>query len=141
MTAHAAAPQLDPAAPRVLLFGHAGSGKSSLLGALLRAGETQGDRLNAEVIDPTRTLDLIRDHVYFNAPFEDSDAELVTHTVRLRPWRIDTRPLFDPFNVVLLDCDGSAATLIVRARDLVLAVLAEERRSRPKAGTARRRAS
>ncbi|HUR55140.1 MAG TPA: hypothetical protein VMZ71_13485, partial [Gemmataceae bacterium] len=81
-------PPLDPAAPRVLLLGHAGSGKSSLLGALMRAGETQGDRLQAEVIDPAHNLELVRDHLYAGKPLENTPTELVSHVVRLLPWRI-----------------------------------------------------
>ena len=38
-------PPTDVNVPRVLLFGHRGAGKSALIGALLKAGETQGETL------------------------------------------------------------------------------------------------
>jgi hypothetical protein len=101
--------QPGPDTPRVLLLGHAGSGKSSLLGALLRAGEEQGELLRAEVIDPAHNLDAVRDHLYFNKPLAAPRKPLDTHLVRLVPWWKGTEPDFDAFNVVLLDCDGSEA--------------------------------
>ena len=108
---------LDPAAPRILLFGHPGSGKSSLLGALLRAGETQGETLGAEVIDLTGRLQLIRDHVYAGAEFHNTHTELVTYEVRLRPWRVGSRAVMDPLTVVLMDCDGNAAHALLKHPD------------------------
>src|SRR5438067_13456191 len=104
-------------APRILLFGHPGSGKTSLLGALLRAGETQGETLGAEVIDPSGRLSHIRDHVYAGAAFENTRTELVTYEVRLRPWRIDSRPVMEPMAVVLMDCDGAAANALLKHPD------------------------
>ncbi|HEY3790023.1 MAG TPA: GTPase domain-containing protein [Urbifossiella sp.] len=108
---------LDSAAPRILLFGHPGSGKSSLLGALLRAGETQGEILGAEVIDPTGRLAHIRDHVYAGAEFHNTHTELVTYEVRLRPWRIGSRPTMEPLSVVIMDCDGQAANALLKHPD------------------------
>src|SRR5882757_9172591 len=100
---------VDPASPRILLFGHPGSGKSSLLGALQRAGETQGESLGFEVLDPTGRLPRLRDHVYSNAPFENTHTELVTYELRLKPWRVGEQA---QQTVVVHDCDGNAANAL-----------------------------
>lgn len=102
------------AAPRVLLFGHPGSGKSSLSAALIRAGETQGARLGAEVIDPTHRLDRLRDHAYSGVPLEAPQTELVGYPIHLRPWRIRGEPIPGPTRVLILDCDGSAAVELLK---------------------------
>ena len=103
-----------PASPRILLFGHPGSGKSSLLGALQRAGETQGEALGAEVIDPSGRLPRLRDHVYNAAPFEHTHTELVTYELRLRPWSVGEQPAS---LVVIHDCDGNAANALLKHPD------------------------
>ncbi len=99
----------DPTTPRVLLFGHRGAGKSALIGALLQAGATQGETLRGEVVHSSVDLPRIRDAVYSGTPIEPSQRELVSYTIRLRPWRAGTQALIDPLTVVLDDCDGKAA--------------------------------
>lgn len=105
---------VDPAAPRILLFGHPGSGKSSLLGALQRAGETQGEHLGAEVLDPSGRLPKIREYIYTGTSFERTHTELVTYELRLKPWRVGARP---PGSVVIHDCDGNAASALLKHPD------------------------
>ena len=63
---------------------------------------------------------------YFGKPFENTPTELVSHTVRLRPWRIDSQLAFDPFNVVLLDCDGTAANSLFKHPDPITLTFAQE---------------
>ena len=46
-----ALPVADPAIPQVLLFGHTGSGKSSLLAALMRAGRFYPDHGLERIVD------------------------------------------------------------------------------------------
>ena len=104
-----AEPSPDPAVPRVLLFGHRGAGKSALVGALLQAGETQGETLRGEVVHSSVDLPRIRDAVYSGTKLEPSQRELVSYTIRLRPWRVGTKPVGEPITVVLDDCDGKAA--------------------------------
>jgi hypothetical protein len=101
-------PQPNPDVPRVLLFGHRGAGKSALIGALLQAGETQGETLRGEVVSSSVDLPRIRDAVY-SGKLESTNTELASFIIRLRPWRIGTQPLMEPLTVILDDCDGRAA--------------------------------
>ncbi|MFO0805576.1 MAG: hypothetical protein U0791_20945 [Gemmataceae bacterium] len=99
---------VDPAAPRILLFGHPGSGKSSLLGALHRAGEQFGP----EVIDPSGRLPRISHHLYARTPLERTQTELVTYELRLKHGA--NRPVK---TVVIHDCDGNAANALLKHPD------------------------
>src|SRR6188768_2628310 len=102
-------PPPEPSTPRVLLFGHRGAGKSALIGALLQAGETQGETLRGEVVHSSVDLPRIRDAVYSGTKIDPHTSELVSYTIRLRPWRAGTKPVGEPLTVVLDDCDGKAA--------------------------------
>jgi len=102
-----------PDTPQVLLFGHTGAGKSAILGALLKAAETQGPTLRGEVLEPSGRLATIRDAVYQGTELERSSAELTQYTVRLRPWRDGTKALSEPISVVLNDCSGRAAESLI----------------------------
>jgi hypothetical protein len=106
-------PPADPAVPHVLLFGHRGAGKSALIGALLQAGATQGDVLRGEVVHSSVDLPRIRDAVYGGAKLEPHQTELVSYTLRLRPWREGTEAVGEPLVVVLDDCDGRAAEALL----------------------------
>ncbi len=99
--------------PSVLLFGHSGAGKSALLGAMLKAAETQGPILRGEVLEASGRLASIRDSVYKgNAP-EPNAAELATYTVRLRPWREGSVAVTEPVTITLNDCSGKAAESLI----------------------------
>jgi hypothetical protein len=102
-----------PETPQVLLFGHTGAGKSAILGALLKAAETQGPTLRGEVLEQSGRLASIRDAVYQNIPLEPSATELTSYTVRLRPWRGGSRVLSEPITVTLNDCSGKAAESLI----------------------------
>lgn len=107
-------PAPNPAAPRVLLFGHPQSGKTHLLGALLRAAETQPDALGAEVIDPTGRLAVVRDAVYAGAAFQPTHTEVNAFPVFLRaPGRGGPVREF-----ALYDCDGRASTAVLKHADV-----------------------
>ena len=83
-----AEPLLTPTPiPQVLLFGHTGAGKSSLLARAHAAGETQGETLRGEVLEATGRLASIRDAVYRGTELARTETELTSYTVRLRPWR------------------------------------------------------
>ncbi|MFM8271690.1 MAG: hypothetical protein ACKODX_05075, partial [Gemmata sp.] len=68
-------PDPPPEAPRVLLFGHRGAGKSALIGALLQAGETQGETLRGEVVHSSVELPRIREAAY-SGKLESASTEL-----------------------------------------------------------------
>jgi hypothetical protein len=106
-------PPTDPTIPRVLLFGHRGAGKSALIGALLKAGETQGDVLRGEVVHSSVDLPRIRDAVYSGGKLDPQTAELVSYTVKLKPWRVGPKPVGPAMTVTLDDCDGKAAEALL----------------------------
>ncbi|MDB5307639.1 MAG: hypothetical protein JWO38_1841 [Gemmataceae bacterium] len=117
MTSTDSALTTDRTTPRVLLFGHPRSGKSFLLGALLQAGEVQGETLGVGVIDPTGRLDLLRDHIYHGTDFEHTRTELVTFALQLLPLAEDGGRYTGPQAVVVMDCDGSAANALLKHPD------------------------
>jgi hypothetical protein len=102
--------QQDPAAPQVLLFGHAGAGKSSLLAALVRAGELQTETLRGDVQEASGRLAAVRDAVYRRAELARSETELTSYTVSLRS--APARSSAESF--VLHDCSGRAAESLIR---------------------------
>jgi hypothetical protein len=103
--------------PRILLFGHPGSGKSSLLGALLQASDVQPERLEAEVTDPGRRLELLRDAVYHGADTDPGRTPIVTHLIHVRPLATEGEPVPEPYPIVILDCDGAAANALLKHPD------------------------
>lgn len=113
MSAPSPTPEPAPDVPRVLLFGHRGAGKSALVGALLQAGQTQGETLRGEVVHSSVDLPRIRDAVYAGTKLDPYKTDLVSYSVRLRPWRVGTKPVGDPLTVVLDDCDGIAAEALL----------------------------
>ncbi len=110
-------PPTDPAVPRVLLFGHRGAGKSALIGALLKAGETQGETLRGEVVHSSVDLPRIRDAVYNGGTLDPQQTELVSYTVRLKPVRVGANAVGEALTVVLDDCDGKAAETLLEHPD------------------------
>lgn len=112
-------PPAPPGTPQVLLFGYTGAGKSALLGALLKAAETQGPTLRGEVLEASGRLASIRDAVYKGSELAPAAAELTSYTVRLRPWRDGTKAVAEPATVVVHDCSGKAAESLLAHPDAV----------------------
>jgi hypothetical protein len=104
-----AAPALSPAAVRVVLFGMPDAGKSSLLGALAQAAQTQEHVLNGRLVDPTAGLADLQRRLYEDRPRETLE-EIVPYPVRLQPYaapgKADGRAALE---AVLIDCDGRVA--------------------------------
>src|SRR4051812_34792649 len=99
----------EPTNPLVLLFGHRGAGETAPMGALLQAGETEGETLRGEVVHSSVDLPRIRDAVYSGAKIEAHQRELVSYNLRLRPWRSGLKAIGEAMSVILDDCDGKAA--------------------------------
>jgi hypothetical protein len=103
---------------RVVLFGMPDAGKSSLLGALSQAAQTQERALGGRLTDLTSGLSELQRRVYDEQPRETLE-EIVLYPVTFEPFT-DLKP--DPdrrCDVVFIDCDGRVANdLLTRRRSL-----------------------
>ncbi|MFL5339183.1 MAG: hypothetical protein ACJ8F7_03365 [Gemmataceae bacterium] len=115
---NAAAPPVDPQALRIVLFGMPDAGKSSLLGALAQAAQTQERVLQGRLTDSSHGLAELQRRVYDEKPRETLE-EIVPYPVTYEPF-VGQKP--DPTrrqSAVLYDCDGRAANeILTRRRDL-----------------------
>jgi hypothetical protein len=82
------------------------AGKSSLLGALAQAAETQERVLHGNLRDLTQGLDELRKRVYEDRQRETLE-EIVPYPVRFSPFGQPSIP------AVLFDCDGRAANALL----------------------------
>src|SRR5262245_60985485 len=120
--ASAAAPAAAPAAPpadanavRVVLFGLPAAGKSSLLGALSQAAQTQERLLHGRVYDRSDRLAVLRQRLYEDAPRRTAE-EIVPYPIEYRPFLEVGRAAEAPVDAVLYDCDGRAANDLMQRR-------------------------
>jgi hypothetical protein len=97
---------VDPAALRLVLFGMPDAGKSSLLGALSQAAQTQERVLHGQLSDPTQGLSELRERVYESRQRETLD-EIVPYPVRFSPYGQPSVP------AILYDCDGRTANALL----------------------------
>jgi hypothetical protein len=102
-----------PDVPQVLLFGHSGSGKSALLGALLQAGELQGAVLQARVFDPSGRLQSIRDALSDGISLDKTTTEVTRYSVQLRPLDDKAGQAEHTASFILTDCSGRAAESLI----------------------------
>src|SRR5947209_1241634 len=110
-------PQAAPAATgsplRVVLFGMPDAGKSSLLGALAQAAQTQEHVLNGRLIDKSQRLLELQRRLYEDRPRETLE-EVAPYDVTLEP--------FDgkggAVQATLIDCDGRVANELLAQQDL-----------------------
>jgi hypothetical protein len=101
-----------PDALRVVLFGMPDAGKSSLLGALAQAAQTQERDLGGRLTDLSRGLGELQHRLYEERPRETLQ-EIVPYPVAFEP--LDG-PKPDPSRreeAVLVDCDGRTANDIL----------------------------
>src|SRR5207248_6740154 len=96
---------------RIVLFGLPHAGKSSLLGALAQAGQTQENLLPGHLTDLTHGLTELQQRVYEGKPLE-APAEVVPYPVTFTPGASG-----EERQVVLLDCDGRVANDLLVQRD------------------------
>jgi 50S ribosome-binding GTPase len=105
------------AALRVVLFGMPDAGKSSLLGALAQAGQTQEHLLNGHLTDLGQGLTELQHRLYDERPKETLE-EVVPYPATFEPFAgqgVDKRRL----EVLFIDCDGRVANeLLSRRRSL-----------------------
>jgi 50S ribosome-binding GTPase len=109
-----------PAAPpsrgalRIVLFGMPDAGKSSLLGALAQAGQTQEHLLNGTLTDRSQGLIELQRRLYEDRPRETLE-EVTSYPVALVPRQAAGAAR----EAVLVDCDGRVANeLLSRRRTL-----------------------
>ena len=107
MPESAAAPDV-PDSLRLVLFGPAGAGKSSLLGALPQAAEAQPHLLDGRIADPSPNLLDLRRRVYDQSP-SAGEEEVVPYSFKYEPGGTSGR-----VGAVVLDCNGRAADALIR---------------------------
>jgi hypothetical protein len=106
---------IDPDALRIVLFGMPDAGKSSLLGALAQAAQSQERALQGRLTDLTEGLAELRSRVYDDRPRETLE-EVVPYPVSFEPYS-NAKP--DPAGrtrAVLYDCDGRVANELLASR-------------------------
>lgn len=105
----------DPEPLRIVLFGLPAAGKSSLLGALSQAAETQPALLKGGLIDRSQRLSDLRQRVYFTNQPTRTVEEVVPYPVEYRPLPEPGEPV-EAVPALLIDCDGQVAIDLLRRR-------------------------
>jgi GTPase SAR1 family protein len=101
---------------RIVLFGAPDAGKSSLLGALAQAGQTQEHLLRFKLIDSTHGLMELQRRLYEDRPRETLD-EVVPYPVTLEPLPAGDGKSRESAQAILVDCDGRAANELLASND------------------------
>jgi hypothetical protein len=113
-----APPSVRDDALRIVLFGMPDAGKSSLLGALAQAAQTQEHILNGHLSDLSGGLGELQRRLYEERPRETLE-EVVPYPIRFEPFSADGSRGRPQFEAVLVDCDGRVANeLLSRRRSL-----------------------
>ena len=109
----------DANALRIVLFGLPDAGKSSLLGALSQAAQTQEHILNGRLTDVANGLVELRERIYAGGPHETLH-EIIPYPVIYQPFTLaGNQEYAAPQSIVLIDCDGRVANeLVMRRRTL-----------------------
>jgi hypothetical protein len=116
-TRPAAPAMANPAAVRIVLFGMPDAGKSSLLGALGQAAQSQEHVLNGHLIDRSQGLAELQRRLYEDRPRETLE-EIVPYSVTLEPVvPPDQRNGQASLEAVLVDCDGRVANELLTRTD------------------------
>src|SRR5262245_53827838 len=110
------APAADHAPPqhtglRVVLFGLAGAGKTSLLGALSESARSQQKLLKGKLEDVGGGLEAVHRQVYERHQ-RSTPGEVVPYPLRYEPTGAS------PVDAVVMDCDGTAADRLLEKTEL-----------------------
>jgi GTPase SAR1 family protein len=107
-------------AVRIVLFGMPGAGKSSLLGALAQAAQTQEHLLHGRIEDRSHGLEELQHRVYDEEARRTAE-EVVPYPIDFEPFSIDVTASSTHFDAILIDCDGRIANdLLVRRQSLAV---------------------
>ncbi len=101
-----------PDALRLVLFGLPAAGKTSLLGALSQAAQTQEHLLNGRLIDRSQALAELQQRVYEERSRPTAE-EVVPYPVTFEPFAANARKQ----DAVLIDCDGRVANDLAARRE------------------------
>jgi hypothetical protein len=111
-------PTIARDALRIVLFGMPDAGKSSLLGALAQAAQTQEHLLNGHLTDLSQGLTELQRRLYENQPRETLE-EIAPFPVTFEPFVPQGQTTAERVEAVLVDCDGRVANeLLARRRSL-----------------------
>jgi hypothetical protein len=121
-TIGAATPPSPPAAGaplQVVLFGLPAAGKTSLLGALGQAAQSQEHLLHGRLSDPSHGLGELQRRLYGDKPRRTSD-EIIPYPVHFEPFGSSPDGAADDqLDAVFIDCDGQVANdLLARRKEL-----------------------
>jgi GTPase SAR1 family protein len=105
-------------AVRIVLFGMPGAGKSSLLGALAQAAQTQEHLLHGRIEDRSHGLEELQHRLYDEEARRTAE-EVVPYPIDFEPFPADAPAAPAHLDAILIDCDGRVANdLLVRRRSL-----------------------
>src|SRR5262245_5535943 len=111
--------RLNRSALRIVLFGMPDAGKSSLLGALAQAGQTQEHILNGHLADLSSGLSELQRRLYEEAPRKTLE-EVVPYPVTFEGFaKAGATESNGRMEAILVDCDGRVANdLLARRKSL-----------------------
>src|SRR6516164_272120 len=95
-------------AVRIVLFGMPAAGKTSLLGALAQAAQTQEHLLHGRIEDRSHGLAELQHRLYDEEPMRTAE-EVVPYAIDFEPFPNDRPVPPAPIDATLIDCDGRVA--------------------------------
>jgi hypothetical protein len=114
------APTAASAPLQIVLFGMPAAGKTSLLGALGQAAQSQEHLLHGRLTDPSHGLGELQRRLYGDKPRRTSD-EIVPYPIHFEPFATSPNGAADDqLDAVFIDCDGQVANdLLARRKELI----------------------